>query len=139
MFGYYLNSAHPLSVLERLHEEMSRAVPAHAPGHPSVITLKEEPDRYVLSADLPGTADKDLELTATHDSLTVRAKRELARPEGYKIHRQERGSLEFSRTVQLPTTIQVDAITADFKDGALTVVLPKSPASQPRTIAVRSA
>ena len=139
MLGYYLNSASPLSVLERLHEEMSRAFPAHAPGHPSVLTLKEEPDRYVLSADLPGTADKDLDITATHDSLAVRAKRELACPEGYKIHRQERGSLDFSRTIQLPTTIQVDAITAELKDGALTVVLPKSPASQPRTIAVRSA
>jgi len=139
MLGYYLNSASPLSVLERLHEEMSCAFPAHAPGYPGAISLKEEPDRYVLSADLPGTLDKDLEITATHDSLTLRAKRELARPEGYKIHRQERTSLDLSRTVQLPVAIQVDAVAAALKDGVLTVILPKSPAGQPRTIAVRSA
>jgi HSP20 family protein len=139
MLGYYLNSPNPLTVLERLHEEMSRAFQPSATSYPPTVSVKEEPDRFVLTADLPGAQDKDVELSATHDSLTLRAKRELARPEGYKIHRQERASLNLARTIQLPTSIQVDAVAAELKDGTLTVTLPKSPASQPRTIAVRSA
>jgi len=139
MFGYYLNHAHPLSMLDRLHDEMTRAMQPRSAAFAPRVALREEKDRYVLTADLPGIAPKDVEISATHDTVTLRAKRELTSPEGYKIHRQERPSLEFSRAFQLPATIDVDAVSAEIKDGILTLTLTKSPQNQPKTIAVRSA
>ena len=57
-------------------------------------------------------------------------------PEGYSVHRQERTSLKFARSLTLPGRVDSEKTTANLKHGVLTLVLPKTPEDQPRQIAV---
>jgi len=93
---------------------------------------------WVITMDLPGLTAKDVEVDATGDRVTVHGRRNLVPPEGWQVHRQERGSYEFSRTFAIPSTVDADKATAAVKDGVLTLTLPKAPEIRPRQIEVKS-
>jgi HSP20 family protein len=92
----------------------------------------------VLTAEVPGLAEGDINITATMDSLTLSGERKAPVPEGYAVHRQERGALRFARSFTLPAKIDVEKITAGLKHGVLTVTMPKHPESQPKAITVKA-
>ncbi len=85
---------------------------------------------------VPGLAEKDLAVEVHGDALTVRGERKAAPPEGYRIHRKERGARAFSRSFGLPTRVDSDRVAASLKDGVLTVTMPKHPESMPKQISV---
>jgi HSP20 family protein len=101
-------------------------------------TLRDTKEAFVLTAEVPGLTEKDLQLTATQDSLTVAGERKPSNPEGYAVHRRERGELKFSRSFTLPARIDVERVGAEVKNGLLTVTMPKHPEAQPRSIAVKT-
>ena len=101
-------------------------------------SLRDTKDGFVLTAEIPGVAEGDLKITATLDSLTVAGERKASAPEGYAVHRQERGALRFARSFALPAKIDVEKITAGLKHGVLTVTMPKHPESQPKAITVKT-
>ncbi|HKA90915.1 MAG TPA: Hsp20/alpha crystallin family protein [Haliangiales bacterium] len=92
----------------------------------------------VLQAEVPGLSEKDIQLTVTQDALTLAGERKLDAPEGYAVHRQERGAWKFARSFTLPVKIDPGKTTAVVKDGVLTVTLAKAPEAQPRRIAVKA-
>ena len=92
----------------------------------------------LLTAEVPGVAVKDLDLTVNQDVLTMKGERRPDAPEGYSVHRQERLPVRFARSFTLPCKVDLEKTTADVKDGILTLVLPKAAEAQPRQIAVRS-
>ena len=98
----------------------------------------DEGKALVLKADVPGVAQKDLQLQLTQDVLTVSGERRSDAPEGYSTHRQERRPVRFSRSFTLPCKVDGETITAELKDGVLKVTLPKAPESQPRQISVKA-
>lgn len=119
----------PLRDLLALHEQLGHLVGADAPGWTPPVDLYETPDAFVLSAELPGLSRDDIEIHAEDMRITLRGAR--AASPGREIpceqfHRVERGHGRFSRTFALPEPIDVDAITADLKDGVLTITVPKS-------------
>jgi HSP20 family protein len=87
--------------------------------------VSERPDGFVLSADVPGVKEADLDITLAAGRLTVAGKRE--------------GFGEFKRAFTLPDTVDGEQVSADLKDGVLTLVVPKKAAVQPRRIAVKAA
>jgi len=94
-------------------------------------------DGAILSAEIPGVAAEDLEVTVLGDTLTIRGKRpapELGEREGYV--RQERFTGEFVRTVQLPFAVDPEQVKAEHKNGVLTVQLTRPAADRPRRIAI---
>ena len=91
-----------------------------------------------VSVDVPGMAERDLELTLSNDSLAIRGERRLDVPEGYSVHRQERGAMKFSRTVPLPCKVESEKASASLRDGVLTISLAKAAEDQPRQIPVRA-
>jgi HSP20 family protein len=99
------------------------------------VDIHEAEDRYVITAELPGLAREDVQIHV-HDNRVALAgvRREHGACEQY--HRIERGHGTFSRTFELPVPILVEEITADLKDGVLTVMLPKSEEGAPRRIRV---
>ncbi len=101
-------------------------------------SLRDAKEAFVLTAEVPGVAEADLKITATHDSLTITGERKASAPEGYAVHRQERGAIRFARSFALPAKIDVEKITAGLKLGVLTVTLPKHPESQPKAITVKA-
>jgi HSP20 family protein len=74
----------------------------------------------------------------TADSLTVQGERKTPAPEGYAVHRQERGQLRFANSFAMPSRIDTEKVTATVKHGVLTVHLPKHPESQPKSITVKA-
>lgn len=103
------------------------------------VDIKEEADRFLITADLPGVDPKEIEITMDNGVLTIKGERNSeAREEqdGYK--RVERVSGTFYRRFSLPDTADAERIEAVGKDGVLEVVLPKHEKVQPRKIEVRS-
>lgn len=104
------------------------------------VDIKEEQDRFVLRADVPGVEPEGIEVTMENGVLTVRGERQFENREqkdGYR--RVERASGRFYRRFTLPDTADSDAITARSQNGVLEVVIPKQPQLQPRRISVELA
>ena len=101
------------------------------------IDVTEDKDKIVLVADVPGLAQKDLDLQIEKDVLTLRGERTLERKEDGEHHRRyERASGSFVRSFTLPPTVDAEHVTANLKDGVLTLTLPKKPEAQPKKIGI---
>ena len=102
------------------------------------IDLFDNGTNLVLTADVPGLSDKDVQVTLHEGALTLSGERTFAEPVGYAAHRRERGNLKFARTVALPCRVNPEQIAASVKNGVLTITLAKAPEAQPRRITVRA-
>ncbi len=125
-----------------LEESFVRPQPGTSgPGMASSLALdvKETPDTFMVTASVPGVPPSDIDITILGDTLRIRGERREERQEGGQNERwliRERRFGAFERTVSLPTTVKADAATADFKDGVLTITLPKAEESKPRRIQI---
>ena len=91
------------------------------------IDVKESDKDISVTAELPGLDDKDIHVSLSGDSLTIKGeKKEEKEEKGKDYYRMERSFGSFSRTIPLPAEIDVDKVKAEFKKGLLTVTLPKS-------------
>jgi len=102
------------------------------------VDIFEDKEGILLKVELPEVDAKDVEILAEGNTLTLRGERKLEKSdqkEGYT--RIERSYGAFSRSFTLPTTIDLEHITAETKDGVLRVNLPKRPETKPRTIKVQ--
>jgi len=102
------------------------------------VTLAEDKTSLVLRADLPGLAERDVQLTILKDAITLSGERKPDAPEGHYVHRQERAPVRFSRSFGLPCKVDAEKSTATLKNGVLTVTLAKAADAQPRQIAVKA-
>ena len=103
------------------------------------INVYDAGDGYILSAQLPGLAPGDIELTITGETLTMRGERK--RSDGVKdesFRRQERPIGRWSRTITLPDRVDSAQVSASFTNGILTVTLQKAESAKPRHISVSS-
>ena len=90
------------------------------------INVYDAGDGYILSAQLPGVAAEDVELTITGETLTMRGERK--RPEGVKddsYRRQERPVGRWARTITLPDRVDSTQVSASFTNGILTSACPR--------------
>jgi HSP20 family protein len=103
------------------------------------VDIKEETDRFVILADLPGVDPKDIEITAENGMLTVRGERKFEKDEEQEgFRRVERVRGTFYRRFSLPDTADTNGIKARGKDGVLEITLPKHEKVQPKKITVQS-
>ena len=102
------------------------------------VSFDDKGSEFVVRAELPGLTEKDLELTATATTLTLRGERKVEAPEGYSAHRSERSSFRFARTFELPAKVDSGRVDARLEHGVLTVTLPKAPEAQPKQISVKA-
>jgi HSP20 family protein len=119
----------PLRDLLALHEQLGHLVGADAPGWTPPVDLYETATDFVLTAELPGLTREQIEIQAEDMRVTIRGARAVD-PDRHipceQYHRVERGHGHFSRAFALPERIVVEAISAELKDGILTVTIPKS-------------
>ena len=119
----------PLRDLLALHEQLGHLVGTDAPGWTPPVDLYETATDYVLTAEIPGLAREQIEIHAEDSRIVIRGAR-AAGPDRdipcEQYHRVERGHGEFSRAFSLPEPIDVNGVTADLKDGVLTVIIPKA-------------
>jgi HSP20 family protein len=125
----------PIRDLLALQERFERLADAGTPGWTPPVDLYETADHYVLTAELPGLDREDIDIQFHDGMLVIQGQREAPVPcEQY--HRVERGHGAFARRFALPAAVDAARITAEFKDGVLTVTAPKAPHVVPRRIEV---
>jgi len=102
-----------------------------------VVDMYETKDELVVTAEVPGMSEKDIKLSLAEDVLTLSGERLPAqdiKPED--AHRGERWYGKFARSLTLPVPVQMDKVKATYRDGVLTVTLPKVEETKPREIAI---
>jgi HSP20 family protein len=103
------------------------------------VDIKEEKNRFVIQADVPGVDPKDIEVTMEDGVLTLKGERASEKEESHEGYtRVERVRGTFYRRFSLPDTADADHIEAKGKNGVLEIVLPKHEKVQPRKITVKS-
>ncbi len=110
---------------------------AARPWTPAVDVFETEND-LVLRADVPGIDMKDIEVRMENGNLCLKGERKFnkeSKENGY--HRVERSYGAFTRYFTLPETVDAEKVAADYKDGVLTVTLPKKEVAKPRSIKVQ--
>ena len=126
----------PLRDLFALQERIERMADAGAGGWTPPVDLYETADRYVLTAELPGLTREDIDINVQDGTLTLQGRRRSAAVPCERYHRVERGHGAFRRRFSVPVPIDGQGVTADLKDGVLTVTLPKAVEALPRRIEV---
>ncbi len=107
-------------------------------GAPSV-DLYQTDDEIVVRASLPGMKADDVQISITGDLLTIKGEfkeKQDKKEKSYHLREHRYGS--FERTLSLPSLVESDKAHADFEDGILTITLPKSEATKPKTITVKA-
>ena len=107
-------------------------------GSVPAADVREDEAQYTLEVELPGLTEKDIEVKVENDLLSLASKREKNKKEekkGYLI--RERSRFEFSRSFTLPDAADREQISAEFKNGLLTLVIPQVAKAQPKLIDVR--
>jgi HSP20 family protein len=136
----------PLASLADIQEEMNRLfntslrrVGAATEGVLSFpIDVVEEKDHLVVRANLPGLRRDDVSVTLQDGYLTIKGEKKVeATSKDANWYRQERAYGSFSRTVELPVAVEPKKIEAQFRDGVLTVTLPKAEEAKPKQIEIK--
>ena len=137
----------PFRNLSQLHEQMSRlfedavfrpraespALTAWAPA----VDIYETEEELVVKADLPDINEKDLDVRVENNTLTIRGERKFENKVAEDNYlRLERAYGSFTRSFSLPSTVNTEAIKAEYRHGVLTVRMPKREESKPKQIRV---
>ena len=116
----------------RTHTEES-ALTSWAPA----VDIYETPNELVVKADLPDVNEKDIDVRVENNLLTIHGERKFDKSVSEEnFLRVERTYGSFSRSFSLPNTVNAEAIGAEYKNGVLTVTLPKREESKPRQVKV---
>ncbi|HKV26713.1 MAG TPA: Hsp20/alpha crystallin family protein [Candidatus Acidoferrales bacterium] len=136
----------PFRNVSSLHEQVNRLLEGtfSRKGDDSTLTawvpavdVYETENELVIKADLPEISEKDLDLRVENNMLTVRGERKFeqqVKEDSYL--RMERAYGSFSRSFSLPNSVNTEAIHADYKNGVLTVTLPKRAESKPKQVKI---
>ena len=100
------------------------------------INIFQKGDDLVVVVELPGIDRNDLEIEAKENTIRIRGKKAIAYGEQASVHRRERVSGMFDRTLSVPIRIEPDRIKAEYRDGMLALFIPRAEADKPRSIKV---
>jgi HSP20 family protein len=98
--------------------------------------LYENGDNFEIRAEVPGIAKENLNVKIQGNYLEISGERISDAPEGYKVHKTERGMGSFSRSFTLPADVDSTKVDATLKDGVLYLILPKHEAIKPKKISI---
>jgi len=102
------------------------------------VDIAEHDDQYVVKMELPGVNKDEVKITLESNILTIRGeKKQEKETKKENYHRVERSYGSFQRSFTLPTTVKNDKIDAAFKDGILSISLPKAEEAKPKQIEVK--
>ena len=134
---------HPLDALfelqraleSRLDSEWLRGATAGSGAFPP-INVFQQGESLVALIELAGVNKNDLEIQAKDNMIRVSGKKEVSYPEKVSLHRRERLSGTFDRTLTVPMQIDAGAIKAEYRDGVLALFIPRAESDKLRSIAI---
>ena len=102
------------------------------------VDVTEKEDKFTVSVELPGLKKDDIKLSLRNNVLTISgSKKRESESKNDRFHRIERSFGTFCRTINLASSVDASKIDADFKDGILTVNLPKVEEAKPKEISIK--
>jgi len=137
----------PLSEIDTFRREMNRMFDSffrsELEGSEEISTwypamdVKETKDDFVVTAEVPGMSKDDIKINISENTLTIKGeKKEEKKEEDHNYHRVERRYGTFQRSFTLPTQVESDKVKAAYKDGVLTITLPKKEEVKPKEIPI---
>jgi HSP20 family protein len=124
--------------MKQLFGDFSARRLRRAPSFPPMNVWAAE-EKALITAEIPGVDKEDLDINVTGDTLTISGTRNTEDlPVDARYHRQERAFGDFSRSLQLPYSVDVSKVKAEFKNGVLKVELPRVEAEKPKKISVKA-
>jgi HSP20 family protein len=101
------------------------------------LDVFEDKDQFLVKAEVPGMNKEEIDVSLHDGSLTISGERKSEHEKSEEgVYRSERYFGRFQRTVDLPSAVDVGRVKADYRDGILTVTLPKAEEAKPRKINV---
>ena len=142
----------PFGEFERLRQELDRAagrfgvrsprlafLPGRAARQYPLVNLYDDGTNFQLEALAPGVDPAALEVTVVQNRLTLSGEKRSAgdvAPE--RLHRVERAAGRFVRTIDLPAEVEADRVEAQYRNGLLTLTLPRAETAKPRRVTVQA-
>jgi HSP20 family protein len=103
-----------------------------------IVDIYETDNELVMQSELPGMTEADFKLSSENNVLTLVGERKFIGQDKYKVHRQERSQGTFERSFTVPNTFDLGKVAANYRDGILSVSIPKKVAARPRQIQVQT-
>ncbi len=128
----------PWNEFERMQRAVSRRVSPPSADFPAV-NVWVSGDEAVVTTEIPGVDPKSIDISVAGKTLSIRGSRNPEDlKEGDSYHRRERWSGQFTKTVEMPFTIETNKVEAKFSKGILHIKAPRAEAEKPKKIAVKS-
>jgi HSP20 family protein len=121
-------------LMEHFFEDLPQARPYGA-AYPA-MNVWENGDAAHVECELPGLTLSDIEVLVAGNELTVKGSRKIEQPQRAAWYRRERATGEFARSLTLPWEIAADRVKATFRDGVLTIELPKAESAKPKKVKI---
>jgi HSP20 family protein len=128
----------PWNEFDRMQHAVSRWVSPSSAEFP-LVNVWVSGDQAMLTTEIPGVDPKSIDISVAGKTLTIRGSRnpeELSQGDSY--HRRERWSGQFTKTVEMPFTIETNKVEAKFNRGVLQITAPRAEAEKPKKITVKS-
>lgn len=144
MLGRYRSTSPYLELrreMDRLFDEFgfgSSWLSSRRRDHFPALNIWDEGERFCAEAEVPGVRKEDLEIYTLGNELTIKGVRQALPEENRVVHRQERGTGKFVRTVTLPAEVDPMQVEAELHDGVVILRMPKARAALPMRISVKS-
>jgi HSP20 family protein len=134
---------HPLDALfdlqkaleARLDSDWLRSATGGGGAYPP-INVFQQGDSLIAILEVPGVNKEDLEIQAKENTIRISGRKTISYPDGVSVHRRERLSGSFDRTITVPMQIDTDGIKAEYRDGVLALHIPRAESDKPRTIRI---
>lgn len=129
----------PFQGLRLFEDAVTRLMSEPRTGRPwsPAVDILETEDALTLKADLPDMKAEDIDVRVENQTLTIRGQRQFEKDDKIKgYHRIERSYGEFVRSFAVPNTLDTEHVGADYKNGVLTVTLPRKEAAKPRLVKI---
>jgi HSP20 family protein len=105
-------------------------------GWSPALDLYQNADNVVAVVEVPGMCKEDIDISLHDGMLTIAGERQTSSSEGENAERTERFTGKFRRSITLPTRVDAGKVTASYKDGILTITLPKAEEAKPKKVEV---
>jgi HSP20 family protein len=100
------------------------------------INIFQQGDDILVIVELPGVDKSDLEIQSKDNTIRISGKKSVQYPDRVSVHRRERMSGEFDRTLTVPVNLDPDRVKAEYRDGILALFLPRAETDKPRTVKI---